>query len=622
MSDALRAIFAEFGFDIDFDALDKLDGDLKALADAAGKSAEAAKKKAAELAEASKKAAEEAKAAAAAAAEASKSGDKEAADAAKKAADEKADAAKKAADAAKKAADESKKADKAAEDAAKKAAKAQEDRAKKIEADAEKLKSFGGVVDVVSEKLSGKLGAQLITSNKRVAELAQRFGLSAQAVGNVATALTVASAAAAAFAAHMAFAFGTEFAAGAEALRDTARESRVTTSELQGLDHAAEQAGVGVERMRSGLHAFGEALRQGERWGNGTTWALRRLGIQARDSNGHIRPTVDLMDEVAVALERVESPYRRARVAQQLFGESGRRMLDVLHSGPGGVRALRDELEELGGGVTPEAVEASRAFTQAQERQGRAMDSLRSVLATSLLPALTWWLNLTARAEGLLARLTRGTHVTELALGGLGVVGVAVAGNLLAAWWPVLAPFVATAAKVALLVAIFDDLITFVEGGDSAIGRFIDTTFGVGTSAELVKELRDDWEDLVGWVEKGIKAVSEFFDLGPEAPAVGTLRAPTYGPQRGGAARGARAVRAGAATPAAAASLARGAVAVAAPGVVAPQRTTVTTVDRRQSNVFHLAGPDARQLAREVGTILEQQQRAERDADHPQEDED
>lgn len=76
--------------------------------------------------------------------------------------------------------------------------------------------------------------------------------------------------------------------------------------------------------MNSGIAAFGTSLRNAERWGNGAAGTLRHLGIQARDSSGHIRPTGELINEVAVAMEHVENPMRRARIATQLLGGAAR----------------------------------------------------------------------------------------------------------------------------------------------------------------------------------------------------------------------------------------------------------------------------------------------------------
>lgn len=548
MSDALRTLFAEFGFEVDEATLDKLEKRLDGITATTKKTAKAND-----------------------------------------------DAAKAASEAAKK---------------------------QKAEADevAKKLNTWTGWIELAGDALATKLGGALKSLSPRLDAMASKLGLTDKGLGKVAMGASAAAAAALALGARAVFDFAEGFAAASEELRDTARESRVTSQELQGLDHAASMAGVGVERMRSGLHTFGESLRKAERWGNGTTSTLRRLGIQARDSSGRIRPTVDLLDEVAVAMQRVESPTRRARVATQLFGESGRRLLDVLHEGPGGIRALREELEDLGGGVTPEAEAASRAFTQQTERLSRAQDSLRSVVATTLLPALSFLVERGAHAVSLFAKITRGTHVLELAFGAAAVAAAVAAGAIIVAWWPVIAPVIAVSGAIGALILIVDDLITFVNGGDSALGRFIDSMFGVGTSAEYAHELREEWEAIVSAVEKAIGAVAEFLDLKPDV-AVGRLGTPSFATAATGSPRrgAARAAGPGArATTTTGAAGAPATVRVAAPGAVTNASTT--TVTRSTTNHFTITNPDPREAAREAARLIEQQQQQQRDADHAQED--
>jgi len=512
-----------------------------------------------------------------------------------------------------------KKSTKATDDAAKAASEA----AKKAKAEADertkKLNTWTGAIEVAGDALASKLGAGLQRTVPQVGVLASRLGLTEKGLGKLVIGASAATVALLALGTRAAFSFAGEFAQASEELRDTARESRVTSQELQGLDHAAAQAGVGVERMRSGLATFGASLRSAERWGNGTTSTLRRLGIQTRDAAGHIRPTADLLDEVAVAMQRVESPTRRVRVATHLFGEAGRRMLDVLHDGPGGVRALREELEDLGGGVTPEAEAAARAYTQQTEKLTRAQDSFRSVLATTLLPALTFVVERATHVVALFSKLTRGTHVMEIAFGAVAIAATVAAGAVIVAWWPVLAPIILAAGAIGALILVIDDLITFVNGGDSALGRFIDSLFGVGTSAEYVHELREEWEAVVGAVERAIAAVAEFLDLKPDV-AVGRLGTPAFAAPSGGRrsatgrAAGARA-RTGTTTAAAGAPAT---VRVAAPAAAASSSTT--TVHRSQTNHFNITNPDPREAAREAVRLMERTQQQQRDADHPQED--
>lgn len=595
MSEALRAVFAEFGFDIDLPTLEKLDTRLRDTIKTTEKSTKANDDHFAKLRKAAKE--EREQHAAKQAFEATAEGQEHA--------------------------------------AWKRRIERQQQAAQEADALADRLSSWGGILEQIDNKVASVIGENLTSRFAGLDAMAKRLGVTTAGVGRVVIGASLAIVGALHRGIGAAFAFADAFAADSEALRDTAREMRMTTTELQELDHAAAQSGVGVERMRSGVQKFSNDLRDAERWGNATTGLLRRLGIQARGTDGHIRPTADVLNDVSLALERIPNPTRRARVAVQLFGESGRRMLDVLHSGPGGLMALRDEMADLGGGVTPEATEASRKYTQAQERLKIATDSLRSVLATALLPALTWVVTKVTQAEAWLARMTKGTHVTEIALWALAVVGVAAALALIVAWAPVIAPFLLAVGAVAQLVLILDDLITFIEGGDSALGRFLDSLFGLGFSAEYAHELREEWEGIVDAISRALDVLVPFLALASkETPAEGRLGRPRVGggtnPRPGARPRpGGRPGATGDLF--APVDVARipvvsdtGRVVPASRTVGAPGNVTNRTVVRQNSRtfnpVFHVSGPDATTVTNQVVQRLRQLEQDQRDADHPQED--
>lgn len=575
MSEALRSIFAEFGFDVDIATLDRLDKRVRETIKSEDKLAKAndvAAKKARE----------------------SLTAEQRLAKIRERAAEQREDHAAQAAWLA-----------------------SEEGKAHTAwQRETAEIKAFSDIAERVTQGTMVRMGERLRGLSPRVEALAKRFNLSSEAVGKIFTGATMAAIGAMALGTRAAIQFADAFAQQAEEIRDASREARVSTSQMQELRHAAVIGGVGVERMNSAVTTFGQSLRKAERWGNGTTFMLRRLGIQARDSNGHIRPTGELMDELAVAFEHIESPARRARVATQLFGEAGRRMLDIMHTGPGGIRALREELAELGGGVTPEAVEASRRYTQATERMGRAQDSLRSTLAVALLPALSWLVERGAHVEGLFARLTHGTHVVQIAIAGLAAAAVAAAAPIVIAWAPVALPFVVLAAKAAIVVAVLDDLITFAEGGDSALGRLIDQIWGVGASAEAVQVLRTEWAELVETVERAIAAVARFTGL-EASQAQGTLRAPTIGGRRVGAAPSVRAM------PTSAITVTPTTRSVTAPGA-AGARTTVrqSTHSTSIGQIVVRDSGDPRRTADEVMRRIREEARSERDGDHPLDDDD
>jgi hypothetical protein len=523
VSEALRLLFAEIGFDIDEAALTKADELVRGLASTIKALIPAADSGAAGIGGAARKAGDDAK----------------------KAAEDAAKATKKEADAVVQAEAAKKKARDAPGEAARKAredhghqrafdasAAGQEHAAWKRLAELEDAakKPVTGLVDLLGKfqtKTSTAVGRVLPASFQK---LAQRMGVAKgdfAAMGQIAVAAVGATIAIVTRGAAAVIAFADSFAQNSEALRETARESRITSQELQQFQHAGAQSGVGAERMAAGVAHLATNLRSAEMrmGGGGVGGTLRRLGVDLRDSSGRVRATSDVMDDLALAFERVPSPIHRARMAQQLFGESGRRMLDVLHSGPGGLRALREEMEQLGGGVTPEATEAARQYTMAQERLGRAGDSLRSVLATGLLPVLSWLTTKAAELGGWWARLTRGTHLVEVGMIALGATAAVVALSTIGVWGPVVGPFLAAAAAAAALGLVFDDLWTFVEGGDSALGRFVDSMFGVGTSSQYAHELREEWEAVQNAIAGAIAKLAEWTGIG-EVPSLGTLTPP------------------------------------------------------------------------------------------------
>lgn len=596
MSEALRSVLAEFGFDVDLPTLEKLDQKIRDSIKATEKSTKANDDHFAKL----KKNAKEERSAHAAkqAFEASAEGKEHA--------------------------------------AWKRRLERQQQAAQEADALADRLSSWGGILEQIDQKVASSLGENLTSRFQGLDAMAARFGVTAAGVGRVVIGASLAIVGALHRGVTAAFAFANAFAADSEALRDTAREMRVTTTDLQEFDHAAAQSGVGVERMRAGILKFSTDLRAAERWGNGTTGMLRRLGIQARGADGHIRPTSDVMNDVSVALERIPNPTRRARVAVQLFGESGRRMLDVLHSGPGGLIALRDELAELGGGVTPEATEASRRYTQEMERLKIAQDSLRSILATALLPALSWVVRTVTDVTGWFARMSRGTHVAQIGLALLAAVGVAGALALIVAWAPVVAPFLLAAGAILQLILLLDDLITFVEGGDSALGRFVDSLFGVGTATEYAHELREEWEAIVDAISRATEVLVPFLALAAtDTPATGRLGRPRVGAQ--GNPRPAGRPRPGGRPGGTAADLfapvdvasiptvnAGGRVVPATRTVAAPSsvtnRTNVQQITRAPVYHFEVSGPDATVVTNQVMQRIRAAEQAQRDADHPQED--
>lgn len=516
-----------------------------------------------------------------------------------------------------------------------------------------------GILTKLEKKTSTAIGQKLPAAFQR---LAQRTGVAKgdfASMGQVLVGATGMVTATLGAGLAMASAFTSEFTQASEALRETARSARVTSSELQALQHAGAISGVGADRMTASVTALGSKLRDANSHlagSSGVVHTLRHMGISARDASGQVRPTIDILDDVAVAMEHISSPRRRVRVAEALGLD--RRMLDVLHTGAGGIRALRDEMRELGGGVTPEATEAARKFAQAQARMQVGLTSVRSVIFTALAPAMEGLVSKGAKALGWLARMTRGSHMARNVLVALGVAGAAAAAPLIAAWLPAAAPFLLAGAAGLVLALALDDVQNFLEGNNSLTGEYVtklrqlaDGFIGVGNSARIIEWIKDDWNifgdkvarvlDFIEHLPPAIRAT-----LAPLRLLLGAFSAVTGhgdGPTAGGAGAPSGAPSPGTPAPGSAPGApvqvgldgqpiaVRGANgryrsvpvpatrSVAAPGT-AGGSTTVTTRVEGDRNVFHINGNDPAAMRRQVEQLLEQRERQRRERLSPRGD--
>jgi hypothetical protein len=282
------------------------------------------------------------------------------------------------------------------------------------------------------------------------------------------------------------------------ALNDASDRLGVTARDLQELQLAAGQAGVRAEQLNNALAGLSSRAEQARAGTGPAADAFRILGVRATDAHDQVRPVSDLMNDIAAGMSRIQDPAQRVRLSMQLFGGVGRRLVGVLHEGAGGLTEMRTQLDALGGGMSDEAVHAADDYGDALGRQRVAMLSLKSQIANVLLPILTRFTDWLSHSFAAITRVTRGTEVFRLSMAALSVVAAVQLWptilRLGQSFWALARAQGAAFIGIALAVLVIDDLMALFRGGNSLIGTFVDRMFGLGTSARLVRSLREAWE--------------------------------------------------------------------------------------------------------------------------------
>jgi len=312
---------------------------------------------------------------------------------------------------------------------------------------------------------------------------------------------------------------------------------------FQELEHAADLSGASMDHMRMawvGLtrHA-GEASK-----GNKTSKKLfDELGISITDSEGKLKSVDVLLEESADGFKRMDDDTSRAALAMKLFGESGANLLPMLNSGTQGIRDMRKEARDLGV-VSNKQAATAEAFNDSLTRVNRILRVLKTSIGFALMPViedlskqfLAWWtvnkdivkerVDVWVKRLGSVLKFVAGN--LKLILGlyatfkaakiGMGVVkflpylgklwniikGVKIAVLLLSA------KVMAVVGVLVLVGLVIEDIVTYVKGGDSLIGRFFKKYEGKkGFFGGMVKFLKG-FGRLMAAIGKAVWAVLKF----------------------------------------------------------------------------------------------------------------
>jgi hypothetical protein len=326
------------------------------------------------------------------------------------------------------------------------------------------------------------------------------------------------------------------FANAADEIDDTAEFLGLSRVALQEWRFAAGQNGVQAEALAAGFQRLTAAAAAARDGGKQQVAAFRDLGVAFKDASGHTRTIGELLPEISAGFAQLDDPAKQANIALDLFGKAGLRLLPLLKQGPEGMKAYREEIEKLGGGLTDEDIRKAGDYNDAVARLDFAFTSLKARALGPLIPvlesAVTWF----SRGVGFVARigeqirwLAKQTNVFEGAFTALGLRF----GPALAQWAlrllpslrtaflrliPVVrslavafAPYALAAAKFVLITLAVDELITAFEGGKTVVGDFIDSLFGVGAAQEGMDNLKAIIDDITGGFRLAIAAVQDLW---------------------------------------------------------------------------------------------------------------
>jgi len=142
----------------------------------------------------------------------------------------------------------------------------------------------------------------------------------------------------------------------AGALQDTVDKTGMALQPLQELQTVFEAGGVAGEEFNESVIKLNKGLAEAAAGkDDGLASLLTKLRIPLRDATGHIRSVEELLPQLADAFEKNENPALRTRMAMELFGKSGAKMIAILMKGGNSLEEARRQAQRLGATLSDEA---------------------------------------------------------------------------------------------------------------------------------------------------------------------------------------------------------------------------------------------------------------------------
>jgi hypothetical protein len=291
-------------------------------------------------------------------------------------------------------------------------------------------------------------------------------------------------------------------------INDTAERLGVATDELQKFQFAAKLNGVGSEEAAHSLGFLNKAI--GEAATGNKTFAdtFAGVGVAVKETDGSTRPVLDVLGDLADHFENLNDPAKATALAMQVFGRSGAALLPTLNQGSAGLRAMFKEAEELGGVLSADLIANADKAGDQLDKMNFAAQGLKNQIMVAVLPVLTEW---TFKITGWISAASKMIGQTNAVEVGLYVL--AAAAGVAAAAWAILN--IEVFAIIAVFLAIFlivEDLYTLFTGGDSVIGDFLDSLFGVGSAERMVKAVTDAFNDTMAVIDELTPIVDVLID--------------------------------------------------------------------------------------------------------------
>lgn len=176
----------------------------------------------------------------------------------------------------------------------------------------------------------------------------------------------------------------------AGAIDDGAKKVGTSAEEYQKWAYAAKLGGMETSKLEALMIKQQKAFSDAKEGSKSLTTAYKNLGVNINE----IGSSGDAFNAVIDALADMEDETTRNALANDIFGKSYADLAPLLAEGSEGIKAWKQEAEDLGGVLSSESVEVGANFGDTVDRLKTGFSGMYNKLVANFLPVLDKILNM------------------------------------------------------------------------------------------------------------------------------------------------------------------------------------------------------------------------------------
>ena len=164
------------------------------------------------------------------------------------------------------------------------------------------------------------------------------------------------------------------------------QKMQMSRKAYQELDYVFSQNGADISMMQTGMSKLTKAMDGAKLGTKSYILTFNRLGISLKDTKGRMKSTETVMFEALNKLQKMPEGATKTALALQLFGKSATELAPLLNGNAKGVEELRKKFNDLGMGMSDEAINASVKFTDTMDTLKRSFQGCVYTVGADLMP--------------------------------------------------------------------------------------------------------------------------------------------------------------------------------------------------------------------------------------------